>query len=694
MNQINNPILKSAHSETPTYSVHYSDDLLKSAVIEVLAVESLDFSTIKNIERDIRYLRSQSPRGDQLLGALSFIVLCFRSYNLFDTDTFEFQDQALLEFAETSKFINTFYDIPNHLWINTAEFIDHGTTSIILKVNAETVSTAALKLLQPRYFHLNDVTGATRAYRDRFGFDDAWSPAVYASAANWIMMDYIDGLNLERYLYEFVFSNGEITESTIEYCAFIVDNLLQALAHYSQAEPSVSHLDLSPKNIMIESDSVGKPRRVLLIDFGRNFILDQSVGPRTSRSEYYQRALLFAPPEIYDIRDSFQPKADLYSLGMIILEMISGRALSREQIGHALLQGWQSWPSVARVVEDIIDEDPALRGIEIRFDTLGFEGIRKRFADEIQLLKRVYLPSVVRERYVSFSMDIFGPAFHQASQLAQLAREGIGLRGIKAAGAIYLAFWARLSQLSYYIVFATFFALVTADWLTYYNQQSALELLQLDDLIAIARQAGFIKYELGKPFENIWGWLVCLSFGLIATKYYLNVFSMVSTLGIKTAGAIIAEIALRLNAFFYTIPIFVTYIVNPKYWPFCVFAGLLPVAVNNFVLGKFISKRWSKLHEIFSTEQVVDSENFVKLFREWAPQMFIYATFFLVTGVLLLNGWAKDEYLYALFAVSLNFFQITRIVVGSQAPRSRANLSRLLFLIRKRNVLEARGEIT
>ena len=79
----------------------------------------------------------------------------------------------------------------------------------------------------------------------------------------------------------------------------------------------IVHRDLKPSNLMLTTDN-----RVVLIDFGS--ARAQLVGLELSRSDLMTGTPYYVCPEQIEGRDPDQ-RGDLYSLGIILYEMLAGR---------------------------------------------------------------------------------------------------------------------------------------------------------------------------------------------------------------------------------------------------------------------------------------------------------------------------------------------------------------------------------
>ena len=126
----------------------------------------------------------------------------------------------------------------------------------------------------------------------------------------YLLMEYIDGVNLRQAM-----SAGRFTpEQALAIVPAICDALQSAHAQ------GVWHRDIKPENILLDKDG-----RVKIADFGiarilgdpqRNFTLTRTGGQLGSAA--------YMAPEQYEKPHSVDHRADIYSLGVVIYEMLTG----------------------------------------------------------------------------------------------------------------------------------------------------------------------------------------------------------------------------------------------------------------------------------------------------------------------------------------------------------------------------------
>lgn len=129
----------------------------------------------------------------------------------------------------------------------------------------------------------------------------------YANDTGYIVMDYIDGIDLKNFMKQ----NGYFNEHQV---LFLMKPVLDSLSIIHNA--GLVHRDISPDNIMI--DSHGK---ITLIDFGS--VRNQSV--QTEKTYTVTLKHGYAPPEQYYSKGFQGPWTDIYSICATMYKMLTGK---------------------------------------------------------------------------------------------------------------------------------------------------------------------------------------------------------------------------------------------------------------------------------------------------------------------------------------------------------------------------------
>lgn len=130
----------------------------------------------------------------------------------------------------------------------------------------------------------------------------------YENSTGYIVMEYINGINLKEYLNN---AGGKLPEATV---LALMKPVLESL--YQMHNSGLVHRDISPDNIMVTGDG-----KIKLIDFG------SARGQSAETDKTYTVILKhgYAPPEQYYAKGNQGPWTDIYSLCATMYKMLTGQ---------------------------------------------------------------------------------------------------------------------------------------------------------------------------------------------------------------------------------------------------------------------------------------------------------------------------------------------------------------------------------
>ncbi len=130
----------------------------------------------------------------------------------------------------------------------------------------------------------------------------------YENGTGYIVMEYIDGVNLKQYLEQ---NGGRIPEVKVR---SLMKPVLESLVEIHNT--GLVHRDISPDNVMVD-----KKGRIKLIDFGS--VRDQSTVDEKTYTVTLKHG--FAPPEQYYAKGKQGPWTDIYSICATMYRMLTGK---------------------------------------------------------------------------------------------------------------------------------------------------------------------------------------------------------------------------------------------------------------------------------------------------------------------------------------------------------------------------------
>jgi predicted Ser/Thr protein kinase len=215
--------------------------------------------------------------------------------------------KCLLHFAEEQ-------DAPAFPSLEIVEMIGQGGMGVVYKAIQKNLGrTVALKVLSPQLS--SDPEFVERFTREAKALAQLNHPnivAIYDSGIHdrvpYLVMEYVKGQSLRQLL--------AAKQMTAPQALELVPQICDAL-YYAHAK-GVVHRDIKPENILI--DGAG---RVKIADYGLAKIasLDQ---PRITKSNIAMGTPHYMAPEQIEKTSEVDHRADIYSLGVVIYEMLTG----------------------------------------------------------------------------------------------------------------------------------------------------------------------------------------------------------------------------------------------------------------------------------------------------------------------------------------------------------------------------------
>jgi len=195
-----------------------------------------------------------------------------------------------------------------------------GMGSIYRAVHTENLRICAIKLMTS-LSHGNDdaIARFKREARNSVRIDSAHAVTVYDSGQTdegllYLAMEFIDGKPLSRVI-------AEQRVLPIERVIHMTNQIAEALAA-AHALPMI-HRDLKPDNIMITRKGANTDF-VKVLDFGIAKALADPGGDNLTKTGFVLGTPVYMSPEQL-LGEELDPRSDIYSLAIIVYEMLSGR---------------------------------------------------------------------------------------------------------------------------------------------------------------------------------------------------------------------------------------------------------------------------------------------------------------------------------------------------------------------------------
>ncbi len=193
------------------------------------------------------------------------------------------------------------------VWRGYDSVLDRPVAIKTIRVD-QVVGAEAVEEFTERFRREARVTARIRHH----GVPQVFDAVLDASLENvYLVMELIDGVALLDYI-------DPGAELPLSWVASVAAQVATVLSH-AHALPVV-HRDLKPANILVTRDG-----SVKVIDFGIAAILDRNVRRLTHTGQAIGTFRYMSPEAVHGLR--LTPRADLYSLGCVIHEIVSGAPL-------------------------------------------------------------------------------------------------------------------------------------------------------------------------------------------------------------------------------------------------------------------------------------------------------------------------------------------------------------------------------
>lgn len=231
--------------------------------------------------------------------------------------------------------------------LEVLELIGRGGMGVVYKARQKSLNRlVALKLLAPE--RVQEPLFAERFTREAQALATLSHPNIVtvhdfgqASSFYFLLMEFVDGVNLRQAM-----SAGRFTP---EQALAIVPPVCEALqfAH----EHGIVHRDIKPENLLLDKDG-----RVKIADFGIAKLLDHDGSGDASQPVGTPR---YMAPEQGDSAARIDHRADIYSLGVVLYELLTGEAPGKNVLPPS--QRVQIDVRLDEVVLRALNEKPELR---------------------------------------------------------------------------------------------------------------------------------------------------------------------------------------------------------------------------------------------------------------------------------------------------------------------------------------------
>ncbi|MGH7804859.1 MAG: serine/threonine protein kinase, partial [Candidatus Binatia bacterium] len=230
------------------------------------------------------------------------------------------------------------------------EVIGYGGMGVVYKVREQVGAVSrirALKTVLPRHATNPSIVTRFREEAEKMCLleHDNLVPVLSYSEEGefpYLVMPFIEGQTLKEFLAAHMAKFGRpLPLVDVAEIGLQITRGLDVAHHFSNAETGkvqpIIHRDIKPGNIMVRTEGRAGERnlRVLIMDFGiAKLVSDEDTGHTLTD---VIGTVKYASPEQVQRSKDIDPRADIYSLGMVLYELYSGHHVFADTSEHGVL---------------------------------------------------------------------------------------------------------------------------------------------------------------------------------------------------------------------------------------------------------------------------------------------------------------------------------------------------------------------
>ncbi len=235
-----------------------------------------------------------------------------------------------------------------------------GCSTVYKAQHEDSGKNFAVKILRPQFHRNHEMVERFRReamvlsqvkHENIVGIADfGWSQGL----GFYIVMEWLEGPTVKEYILE----RGAFEKEEVLY---FFAQLMDALDTAHQAD--VIHRDLKLDNLMIVEGSFDRPL-LKILDFGVAHIKDDNLGKLTSTGLLVGTPRYMAPEQVQRGAGSISKRTDLYSCGLMLIEMLTGRAaFDKESVQELLYCQVQDTPPDLHELAPDLEFHPSLQEV-------------------------------------------------------------------------------------------------------------------------------------------------------------------------------------------------------------------------------------------------------------------------------------------------------------------------------------------